>query len=893
MNFGVAVCVAMAACMSSTALAQTAQTSTLVGTVSDATGGVLPGATLTVSSPHLIGGSQTVTSDRQGAFRVAQLTPGVYEIAAARGGFRSVTRQNIRLLAGATMTVDLHMEIAGVAGSVNVAGDSPTVDVRSSAAPTNIDDDLLQSLPIRRNLQSVANLTPGITAGVALGGTQNSNAFRVDGVNTSEPALGGNFSAFNYNWVQEAQVVSLGAGAEYGEFTGAVVNAVVRSGGNRVSGLGEYFRVRPNAADRKSNQILADWDGSAQIGGPLIKDRLWFFTGVEYARRVTRPAGFIGPELTTDRAPKFITKVTGAPSPRVRLEGFVEKDSPAQTGEGLGGSFRPEALWTYQNPHTTWHARLAWTINDRTTVEIRHGGYRGFDANEPTPPNTRSGPPSHVDADTGLYSVNVPYFTRFAPKPASLSAMLTHYADGFLGRSHEFKIGAEYERSTARDEFGYPAGRQYYDVGGEADTVVLHDMEIYDPRSTRASFYAQDAWTITDKLTISPGVRLTMNRGSIPGKGRVFSTNPVSPRIGAAWDVTADHKTVIRAHYGRYHDALLNNQFQFMDTGAVPVTIVAAVLGPNRFQEVSRFDPATGVGMDPDITQSFVDQYFLGVEREVFRDLSVRVDGVRRNFTNFMGFVDTRSIYEPVQRQDPGPDGRAGTADDGALLTVFNKTNPGREFFLFTNPAGAFRRYTAFDIVARKRYSRNWQMLASYTRSRTVGNINNRTGSNAGSIVTDAGQRGAFANPNQAINGEGPTAFDYTHEVKISSQYRVPFWQGLNISGIYRYRSGLAWGRTVSIRGLRQGPETIRIEPRGTRRLPALNGLDLRVEKTFHIGSVARTLGVFVDVFNVNNQQIPNSDNRFAVNEASGSRFGAPGPLTDPRTLRIGLRFAF
>ncbi len=893
MTFRAVVLVAVAVCLPAAVFAQTAHTSTLVGTVTDATGGVLAGATLFVSSPQLIGGSRTGTSDRQGTFRFAQLTSGVYEIAAELGGFRSVTRQNIRLSADATLTVDLQLEIAGVAGSVSVTGGSPMVDVRSAAAPTNFDNDLLQHLPMRRNLESVLNLTPGITAGVAFGGAQTSNAFHIDGANTSEPSLGGNFSTFNYNWVQEAQVVSLGAGAEYGEFTGAVVNAVVRSGSNRFSGLGEYFRVRPNAADRQSNQILADWDGSAQVGGPLITDRLWFFTGFEYAKRERRPAGFTGPELTSDRAPKFITKLNAAPSSRVRLEGFFEKDAPEETGEGLGGPFRPEALWTYQNPHTTWNARLGWTMNDRTTVEVRHGGYRGVDANEPTPPNTRSGPAPHVDQDTGMQSGNVPYFTRYAPKPASLAATLTHYASGFLGRSHELEVGAEFERSTARDEFGYPAGRSYEDAGGEPDIVILHDTEIYDPTSTRTSVYAQDAWTIMDKLTISPGVRVAMNRGSIPRQGRVFATNPVSPRLGLAWDVAADHKTVIRAHYGRYHDALLNNQFQFMDTAAEPPTIVAAVLGPDRFQELSRFDPQTGVGMDAAITQSFVDQYVLGLEREVLRDFSVRVEVVRRQFKNFMGFVDTRSIYEPVRRQDPGPDGRSGTADDGAFLTVFNKTNPGDEFFLFTNPEAAFRRYSGFDIVARKRYSRNWQMLASYTWSRTVGNINNRSGSNAGLIVTDTGQRGAFANPNQAINGEGSTAFDYTHEVKLAGEYHVPFWHGLNVSGIYRYRSGLAWGRVANIRGLRQGSETIRIEPRGTRRLPALNSVDLRVEKTFHVASASRTLGLFVDVFNVNDQQVPNSDNRYAVTESSGSRFGAPGPLTDPRTFRIGIRATF
>ena len=174
------------------------------------------------------------------------------QLTAALAGFRSATRQNIRLATGATMTVDLELDIAGLGRSVTVVVSPPIVDVRSAASPTTVDDDLLQNLPMSRTLESIVNLTPGITAGVAFGGAQRSNAFHVDGVNTSEPALGTSFNAMNYNWVEEVQVMAAGAAAEYGEFTGASVNAVVRSGSNRLSGLGEYFA----AAASKLKQTL-------------------------------------------------------------------------------------------------------------------------------------------------------------------------------------------------------------------------------------------------------------------------------------------------------------------------------------------------------------------------------------------------------------------------------------------------------------------------------------------------------------------------------------------------------------------------------------------------------------------------------------------------------------
>jgi hypothetical protein len=331
-----------------------------------------------------------------------------------------------------------------------------------------------------------------------------------------------------------------------------------------------------------------------------------------------------------------------------------------------------------------------------------------------------------------------------------------------------------------------------------------------------------------------------------------------------------------------------------MDTSQQHPKYTALVNGPDDFEIIDTVDVSNNVGMDPNLKPSYVDQYLVGIERELFTDMSVQVQYIRRNYENFMGFTDTGATYTPTQLQDPGPDNKLGTADDGQFITVYNKS--GDTFYEMTNPKGAKRTYDGFQINVRKRFSHNWQTNTSYTWSKTDGNVNNNFGANSpgSSSTSDAGQGGVFSNPNRTINSFGPMVFDYTHHFKAEGTYRVPFWGGFNFSGVYRYITGAAWGRRAGIRGLDQGTETVRIEPRGTRRVDALNNFDLRVEKTFVLGGQqSRTAGLFVDVFNVNNQGIPDSESSRPYTDTSGSNFGDPRVWIDPRLVRLGVRFTF
>ena len=886
------------------AVAQTPFSAAITGIVRDETAGVLAGASVSISAPTLIGGVQAATTDQRGEYRFAQLPPGVYDVSVSANAFRPARRAAISVASGATVTVDFRLEVSGIADEVVIRGAAPVVDVTSAAVPIRLEEALLQNLPTSRSLADIINLAPGIASDVAFGGSQGANEILLDGVRTTEPLVQEAVLRANYNWVQEMNIVSLGAAAEYGGFTGAAAYAVLRSGANRFSGLGEFWTTRPGWLSNNTRELSAtlqeafaprqieDWyDTSAQLGGPVLRDRLFFFAGVQRFRHNDRPAGYNGPGTRDEEDLQTLLRPTASISRNIRLDGFIQHGRHRVDGENLGPAFSLEATSAIWNPQTTWNAHATWMAGQQTVVEARTGGYDTYTQDDPRPPATTDGPPSHYDYGTGITSQNAAVYSRVDSRVQGTTASIAHVTERLPGRRHDLKAGAEYETTSARQEYGYPSGVTFYDTFGEPTL-----MEVWPGQSRRATtsrwvLHVQDTWMVNDRLTLSPGVRFEWNRGSVPAQHGVFRTNDVAPRLGLAWDLGSNHRTVARAHYGHYYDPIFASRISMEDWTDQSQGVLYESAGPGEWVEVSRSLVPDAFTIDPNLEHSHVKQLVVGLEQELVGDMSLQVQYIQRRFDTFMGMTDPTSIWEPTQRRDPGPDGRLGTVDDGAMLDVFNRANPGSESTLYTNPEGAFNKYDAVQFVGRKRYSRGWQLQSSYTWSKNRGTVGNRLHVNAARL--DLGNPGRFMDPNQNINAYGRAAFDPTHEVKALGSYRLPRWGGTMLSGIFRYTTGQAWGRNAFVTGLRQGVARIRIEPVGTRRAPAINQFDFRAEKTMRITAAGGTLGVFADVFNVFNQGVPDSNISNAVEHFSGARFGLPNYWVDPRLLRIGARVTF
>lgn len=900
--------------LSSICFSQSKETGAIVGTVLDEENTPLPGVTVTLTGTTLMG-QRTAITDADGTYRFPALPPGLYQIKAELPGFATTIRENIRLHTTLRLTVDLTMKVAAVEEEITVIAESPTVDVKTSeTASVTLADEILRNMPTSQFVTQIVNLAPGVHEDVAYGSSSDTGiSYQVDGVDVSDPEAGSAWVFLDYNIVEEAKVMGIGLPAEYGAFTGVIFNTITKSGGNEFSGHFEFIfqDTKKGFWTAENNQDYIedfDWlaspvrglmDTSAHFGGPIQKDKIWFFLGAQWYRSKRRPAGFPEPNFVDYKQPRGFLKITSQPSSNLNLMAFLEYDAYNGINRRASATHPdPETCVDQDSPDYVGNFDLTTIISPTTFFDLKGAFFLGYYYLMPQIDNWET-IPAYWSAEDNRWYDNSNWWFKADRKRYQANAALSHYAEDFIKGNHDFKFGAEFEYGWVKNRFGYTgyvegigSNTWIYDWYGY---LYAYQYEGYDTETsyTRTELFVQDAWSITENFTLNLGARFSIMRGYVKDlSGAVYKAERIAPRLGFAWDILGDHSTVVKGHYGQFTEAMLTAIHDRLNPADHYSDYVGYWYDGANWWEWLRISPEELYSLDPDIKHPYLEQWTVGIERELFKDASLTISYINRTWKNIIGIYDANPLTTYTEDTVPHP-------LTGAPVTVYQMDNAGDYNWMLTNleeglpfiNGKPYRSYWGIEVLFNKRFSNRWQLIASYIYSVCKGTIDN-------GFADDLGWGGRTYDPNFWINADGNCTNDPTHMLKLQGTVVLPL--NIYFNAYFSYITGNTYTMQMRPR-LDQGRRYILLEQKGSRRYPARTNLDLRIEKTFNLAQKFR-LGFMIDIFNVfNSDTVTRWGSRVDYDWTPHSVDPtAPGPdghtvygLVPPRAIRIGVRLFF
>jgi len=573
----------LVACLAFTAIgtSQELQSGSIRGRVTDDTGQPLPGVSITISGPALLG-KVTAVTNADGMFRAPSLTPGTgYEIRAELNGFETTVQTGLIINLNKTITIEIVMKPSTLQQEVTIVAPTPTVDVVRSSTSKTITSDVLASLPLGRNVSNVVALAPGAVGGSVHGDGRGEIGAVMDGIQMSEPDVGG--VAFGYDvgiaWdmVEEYDLVTAGATAQFFNSTSGLTNVLMKSGGNKFSGSATVYYSDKNLAQihlplpdlqalnlAKPSVPVYSVDTSFSLGGPILKDKLWFM--VEARMINSKYTGDFRPTVINgvsydnyDRKfPNYVgfLKLSSQLAKNVRASAMAHYSVQDVPYYYSGWGLTNEANLNNKPIRFNYGATVSWTINSSTILDLRAGGLYFKWTGSTTAEGNPDGP-AYYDEFTG-YSWGQNGGEQYTYKPkANVSLTATKFLDNVLGGSHEFKAGFEWERN--RGDWGFymkqPLFWTYYDGspyywaaqnGGETDPVYGDGLLTYAAIGTtfgasaeigitrRLGGFIQDSFTIK-RLTLNLGLRADHMNAWSPGRSKGAATDPVALALGTTY----------------------------------------------------------------------------------------------------------------------------------------------------------------------------------------------------------------------------------------------------------------------------------------------------------------------------------------------------------------------
>jgi hypothetical protein len=932
-------------------------TGTISGRAVDSQGLALPGVTVTATGPQ---GVKAAVTDAEGRFTLAFLTPGSYAIHADLQGFAAVDRRDVLVRVGQTADIPFTMQIGALEEAVHVVAPAAPVDTTSAAIGANLDSATLSRLPVGRRFSDTLYLTPGVSTGGAVGAANPSiegssgleNQYVVDGVNITNGGYGalGSYSVVfgslgngtPFDFMQEVQVKTGGYEAELGQATGGVVNVITKSGSNAFKGDAfAYARPRRFESTYKKvhsiegtvNTVASQLsDAGATVGGPILRNRLFFFGAIDpqwQTNTFVAPEGFPLQNLGTADRDRRITNyaakgtwqatpahrfdasffgdpATGATGPQ-RSSALLNQTTSAYSSLEYGGHNQTVHYDGVFSPHFLVDASFGralnrivespvvndWQVTDsRVTPQVITGGVGFYEAGNRGNSWQAQAKATHILAARGQHQVRY----GFDYERLDFSQLQQYTGPTFTAPNGQQTATGATLTIIPDPDFG-----QIYHVSRASLTAARQTDQRY------AAFFVEDEWKIGNSLTIRPGVRYEQETlsGTIV---RDFSLeNNWAPRLGVIWDPAGNGRSKVFANYGRYYGRVPNDlAARALSSDA---TISADYFDPNLTRPVPDGTVTTNAltgnvttthftllggsadDIDPNAKLSYYNEWLAGTEYTLRGSLGVGVRFVHR---------DIGRVLEDVQ---PYPIVARSLGLPGAATANYLLTNPGPATPVVQDIPGAtvsfespVHNYNALEFSANKRLARNWSLITSYRWSRLTGNFEGFFRNDNGQ--SDPGITSIYDYPTNdptyatlgktqfgyagdirflGTAGNGPLPLDRTHDLKVYGTYG--FNMGLNLSVGLEVESGAPLTALAAHPVYDTGGE-IPLTPRGAG-FQTSSGFHTRTPWTKPINAGAsydlkvagRHLVFVADAFNVFNTQTILDYDSFAE-----LQFGVPNP---------------
>jgi hypothetical protein len=938
--------VLMAMAVSTSAYAQgggASSTGTIQGRVADGQGAVLPGVTVTATSPALIQPQTTVTSET-GNYRFPAVPPGTYELTYELAGFNSLKRAGISISLGFTANVNVELALATLQETVTVSGASPVIDTTATRTVQAFKLDQLQSIPNGRDMWALLAVTPAvqmsrIDVGGNRAGTQTgyvaygfSGQVRVliEGINTTEGTGGAGFY-FDYSSLEEVFLGTSGQSAEMPN-PGVQSQFIAKSGGNTFSGEAyvdwynnslqgtnipdEYtaptaFNNSPIRAG--SNEIDRYYDWALNIGGPVVRDKIWWFGTYRTQFNAVSQPNFNFDSTFDTKLWNAVGKVTYQGNQKNKFIGYYQwgqKLQPNRLPFGTAVYNSPDPTFKQDSGSWVWKGEWNGTLSDKLYVEARFGDFGYY---FPTIANSEE---PYFFRDSGTLEILGGHRKwQLDRDRKQLTGAATYFLDTAAG-SHTFKVGGEYLKEIGWEGFEQGVGGNIEHVynNGQSDDVIFRIPTATETGRlglgktgalTSASAIDVQSLFLNDtfnrgRLTLNAGFRYDRYNAFLPeqqqlagtvgpvsvvaktfAERHMFTWNGVAPRLGVVFDLTGDGRTVLKGNYGYFW----HNPGVAIGSSANPNTPGKQATyqwndanGDRRWQpgeELNRTSQALegGVLLQDDIRQPYSHEGSVWLERQLSDSVGLRGGFVYKTEddlidTGWQPFRPPSAYTVPFNFTDIGLDGRRGTADDRVIQ------------MLGLPSAGAATLFPTTTVVSN---------TEQYSRAKTVEVSLNRRYSNRWSASIGGAYTIRDYFPNNAPNNPNEVGLEQRSDwsLKASGSYDAPY--GIRLSPVLRHQSGDPYARSVSIvvpsgSGL-IASGTHWVEPMDSNREDNIWVFDVRAEKTVTFTDRTRAR-LFLDIFNITNSHASET-----ISIATGLGYQKPSAILAPITARLGARF--